>query len=132
MLVLIASRITQGDRPDDYCHTVEGELVTPLGPECCEPDQCGCGRGLVGLASARATTTAMVAHRPGITPDILRDAVADSLERGGWRNHDDPDDFDILIATHVDAIAGVVQTLGEGAIVRRDGDLVWADWREAA
>ena len=72
MLVLIATNELQGTSPDDYSFTVEGELVTPLAAECASGEQCGCDRGFPGLASGFATTTAMVAERPGVTKDDLR------------------------------------------------------------
>ena len=84
MLVLIATNELQGTTPDDYSFTVEGELVTPLAAECASGDRCGCTRGFPGLASGFATTTAMVAERPGVTEDDLRDAVFDWLDRTGW------------------------------------------------
>jgi hypothetical protein len=71
MLVLVATRETQGNDDGDYCWTVEGELVTPVTFECCVPESCGCGRGFPGLVSATATTTAMVVDREGITVPVL-------------------------------------------------------------
>lgn len=127
MLVLVASRETQGRFDGDYCSTVEGELVTPITVECCVPDTCGCGRGFPGLVSAGATTTACVVDRTAITPSLLRQSVADSLERGGWRAALDTGDFDEIVDEHIDTIAGVCKAFGEGAVVRRDGSAFWAD-----
>jgi hypothetical protein len=84
MRVLIATNEHQGLAPDDYSWTVEGELVSGVATECSVGDRCGCSRGFVGLASSRATTTAMIVERPGIERDDLRDAVHESLRRGGW------------------------------------------------
>jgi hypothetical protein len=83
MLVLIATNELQGTAPDDYGFTVEGELVTPVAAECASGERCGCNRGFPGLASGFATTTAMIADRPGVTDDDLRDAVFDWLDRSG-------------------------------------------------
>ena len=63
MQLLTATREGQG-RPADFCFTVEGELVL-VGPVCArdqaDPDGgCGCGRAFSGLASRKATTTAIV------------------------------------------------------------------------
>ena len=127
MLVLVASRDTQGRLDGDYCSTVEGELVTPVTVECCVPEACGCGRGFPGLVSAGATTTACVVDRAAITPSLLRQSVADSLERGGWRTALDEDDFDVVVDEHVDSIVGVCQAFGEGTVVRRNGSAFWAD-----
>ena len=85
MRVLVATSEGQGTRPGDYCWTIEGEIVL-TGPllECADPQGCGCGRGFPGLGSARATTTAAVVDRAGISVDDLRRAVRDSLDRQGW------------------------------------------------
>jgi hypothetical protein len=152
MLVLIATNELQGTSPDDYSYTVEGELVTPLAAECSSGDRCGCARGFPGLASGFATTTAMVAERPGVTEDDLRDAVFDWLDRGGWTDlfeqtardrarlpidrHDDDDDdeFDIdgdvddliesIIDEHVDCIHQVCAAYPVGTVVVRHGTRV--------
>ena len=75
MKVLVATDAGQGEAPDDYCWTLEGELVTPLVAECARPQRCGCGRGFPGFGSARATTTAMVVDLPHIGPAELEGAV---------------------------------------------------------
>ena len=131
MLVLVATRQSQGRLDDDYSSTVEGELVTPVTVECCVPDTCGCGRGFPGLVSARATTTAMVVDRPAISSSLLRQSVSDSLERGGWRAVAD-DEFEQIVDEHVETITGICKAFGDGAVVRRDGPAFWADIRRTA
>jgi hypothetical protein len=146
MLVLIATNELQGTARSDYSFTVEGELVTPLATECARGEQCGCRRGFPGLASARATTTAMVVERPGITEHDLRDAVYDWLDRGGWidlleeneRVGDDADHDDLIdawtvqtivegmIDEHVEMIAQVCAGFPVGTVVVRHGSLVAA------
>ena len=131
MLVLVATRDTQGQAEGDYCHTVEGELVTPITVECCLPDACGCARGFSGLVSAHATTTAMVVNRAAITPTLLRQSVSDSLVRGGSAGGaigvELDEMIDEMIDEHVHTIVRVSKVFGEGAIVRRDGPAFWAD-----
>ena len=152
MLVMIATNELQGTSPDDYSFTVEGELVTPLAAECDSGDRCGCARGFPGLASGFATTTAMVAERPGVTEDDLRDAVFDWLDRTGWidlfeqtardrarlpidrHDDDDADEFDIdgdvddliesIIDEHVDCIHQVCAAYPVGTVVARHGTRV--------
>jgi len=150
MLVLIATNELQGTAPDDYAWTVEGELVTPVATECADGDRCGCARGFPGLASARATTTAMIIERPGVTEDDLRDAVFDWLDRGGWfdlleraavdrsiaAGHDgclgvaELDDIDAtvdaIVSEHVEMIGEVCASFPEGTVVERHGTLVVA------
>jgi hypothetical protein len=147
MLVLIATNELQGTSPDDYSFTVEGELVTPIAAECASGERCGCDRGFPGLASGFATTTAMVAERPGVTEHDVRDAVFDWLDRTGWIDlfeetareraaiDDDPDaEFDLdgdvddliesIIDEHVDCIHQVCSAYPVGTVVVRRGTLV--------
>lgn len=126
MKVLVATNETQGQRPDDYAWTVEGELVTPLAVECSSPDRCGCGRGFSGLGSSRATTTAMVVELPGLTPAALRRAFGDSLDREGWTTHLDDAEVAELIDSHVLAVREVCARYPVGTVVTRAGTMVHA------
>ncbi|MEZ5097979.1 MAG: hypothetical protein R2731_19025 [Nocardioides sp.] len=88
MLVLVATRKTNGALPDDFDHCVEGELVTidePCDDDLRDPDGggCGCGRSFSGLHSHRATTTAAVVERDLSEADV-REAIRSSLVDGGW------------------------------------------------
>ena len=125
MRVLVATSEGQGEVSGDYCWTVEGELVTPLGPECSEPGRCGCGRGFPGLASDRATSTAIVVERDGIDHSQVRRALQDSLTRGGWLQHLDAHDASELVEEHLEAIEQVCRVFPIGTIVRRAGDVVF-------
>lgn len=94
MKVLVATRETQGLRSSDYSWTVEGELVKlPMG-RCTVgsvDDDCGCRRGLSGVASSLSTTTAMVVSRPDLTPELYTALVRESYRREGWCADDEPD-----------------------------------------
>jgi hypothetical protein len=64
MKLLISTKETQGQRPNDFCYTNPGELVVP-GFECDsehgDPDGvCGCARAMCGLQTRKGTTTAKV------------------------------------------------------------------------
>lgn len=122
MKVLVATRQTQGSVAGDYCFTVEGELVTPLVVECGSPAQCGCGRGFPGLASSRATTTAVVVDLPHLDHDGLALALRDSLQRGGWLAGLDADEIADEVLDHIDAIEEACAGRPIGTIVRRRGD----------
>lgn len=126
MHVLIATDQSQGDHPGDYCHALQGELVTPVVVECGSPDRCGCGRGFPGLASSRATTTAIIVDRPDLDEVTLRTVIADALEREGWRSLCN-DHFEDLVDDHLGEIIDLVTVFPLGAIVRRDGFDYWAD-----
>jgi hypothetical protein len=142
MLVLTATNELQGSVDGDYAHTVEGELVTPVVAACSDV-RCGCDRGFPGLASARATTTAMVVDLPHVTGADLRDAVHESLVRGGWldllreaASADDAGDdghgadpeaeLHDIVDEHVDAIAAVCAAFPVGTVVGRHGPQVVA------
>jgi len=147
MRVLIATNEHQGLAPDDYSWTVEGELVSGVATECGSGDRCGCSRGFVGLASSKATTTAMIVERPGIERADLRDAVHESLRRGGWieliedefkaeceRSDEEaaalllrhPDDtIEEIIDEHVETIEDVCAAFPLHTVICRQGSLVF-------
>lgn len=125
MLVLVATTEGQGELPGDYAWTVEGELVTPVVAECASGDRCGCSRGFPGLASSKATTTAMVVDLDHLTEGDLREAVFASLERQGWFDLIPAEDADELIDEHVECIAAVCTAFGAGTVVGRAGTQVF-------
>ena len=86
MRVITATTETQGCLDSDYSLTVEGELVHLGGS--------GDSNGFPGLASKKATSTAIVTDLPHMTPQLLREAVADSLaaDSGGTLPGRDPSD----------------------------------------
>ena len=83
MKVLVATSHTQGQRPDDFCHTLEGELVR-LPVVVCDCPDCGCERAVEGLASHKATTTFTIAERADLDADGYRSLLAEHLVDGGW------------------------------------------------
>ena len=126
MRVLVATSEGQGTRPGDYCWTIEGEIVL-TGPllECADPHRCGCGRGFPGLGSARATTTAAVVERDGISMDDLRRAVRDSLERQGWLAELGTEEAEAIVAQEARGISWTAARFPLGAVVSRRGGQVW-------
>ncbi len=142
MRVLVATSELQGHLDGDYAFTVEGELVTADVSECASPERCGCGRGFPGLASSRATTTAMVVDLPHLTPLDLRVALCDWLDRSGWTDlfraadaaddgfaseFDDVDEMlDAVVDEHIDIISTICHTYPTGTVVERSGTLVRA------
>lgn len=125
MKVLVATRRTQGLRRNDYCFTVEGELVLPAALiECCDPGRCGCGRGFPGLASSRATTTAMIVERPELTVAGLRMAIHDSLGRQGYLEGLGHDEVEELIDEQVELLRKVTARWPVGSVLERNGPRV--------
>lgn len=122
--VLVATHHSQGSQPGDYCFTLEGELVTPLAVPCSDP-ACGCRRGFPGLASSRATTTALVAELPHIDEQALTTAITDSLERGGWFKGLSHLACRHMVADHVQAVHKVCARYPVGTIVERADNHVY-------
>jgi hypothetical protein len=146
MRVLVATKETQGSDRDDYAFTVEGELVMAEVSECASPEHCGCGRGFPGLASRKATTTAMIADLAHVTEADLRQAITDWLDGSGWTdlfrsasNVDDDDDdefigdfddidsmIDSMVDEHIEVITEICEAFPVGTIVERSGTRVRA------
>jgi len=87
MKVLTATRDTQGWRDDDFCWTVEGELVLFAPIECGHgyvDDGCGCRRSMAGVVSHRATTTVKVVERNDLDPHTYCTFIADALASMGY------------------------------------------------
>lgn len=82
MHILVATLETQGDLPDDFSWTVDGELVC-LPPFICANAECGWARSFMGLASAKATTTAMVVDSP-LGLEEYHVGIQDGLVRQGY------------------------------------------------
>lgn len=82
---------------------------------------CGCDRAFAGLASSKATTTAMVADRGDIDPAGYATALGDGLARQGWVKPDSPTGqlgVVELVHWHAELAAGFAQ----GTVVEiRDG-----------
>jgi hypothetical protein len=87
MKVLTATKQTQGWRGNDFCWTVEGELVVFPPIECGRgsiDDGCGCRRSMAGLVSRRATTTIRVAAREELDPNTYFALISDGLRDQGY------------------------------------------------
>ncbi len=83
MKIFVATKDTQGQRANDFCFCDEGEAVTVSVLACpreTTDGPCGCKRSLVGVRSAKGTTTARVVDFAG---DLAAEIQA-ALQRGGW------------------------------------------------
>jgi hypothetical protein len=129
MKVLTATSQTQGWRENDFCWTVEGELVFLHPIECGRgtfDNDCGCRRSMAGLVSHRATTTMKVTERKDLNPDTYFTLVADGLESQRYVTEE-------LMANRrvkewVHELADELITLAAGwpvgVVVERRGDLI--------
>ena len=122
MNLLTATAEGQGDRPNDFFFTVEGELVL-LGFVCAadeaDPDGgCGCGRAFSGMSSRRATTTAVVRDLD-LDEDDLRLAVESYFTATGMGPDVLGDDFGTLVDETVEESLLVGRSCEPGTVVRR-------------
>lgn len=120
MKVLVATHETQGQRDNDFCFCIEGELVT-VGLVCAaderDPDGgCGCGRAFAGLNSHKATTTAKVKDIDLSGEDYV-EALRSSLEQQGWPTED--------VAELAAWLIELVDSWPTGAIVERRLDDIY-------
>jgi len=122
MKLLTATSAGQGDRPNDFCFTVEGELV--LAGFVCATDEadpdggCGCGRAFSGMSSRRATTTAVVRDLD-LDEDDLRLAVESYYTAAGMGPDVLGDDFATLVEGTVEESLLVGRSCDAGTVVRR-------------
>lgn len=121
--LFVATARSQGRRPDDFCWTVEGELVRFPGVTCSCPG-CGCDRAMAGLSSSRGTTTFMVRDLPDLDVGAFVELLKDALEREGWLRSTEDQAWAVAWAgEHVSAAARFeeerVLELRRGRIVER-------------
>ena len=126
MKVIVATRRSQGELEDDYAWTLDGELVHLPMLVCATPDVCGCDRGFAGVSSHRATSTAEVADRELGRDDVVS-AVAHSLADGGWFPEAEAHHALLAARDLVEPLLELADRLPVGTVVRRHGDLVYAD-----
>ena len=142
MLVLVAAKDPEGMLPSDRHFAVDGELVVPIVLECPDTHCDVCARAWFGLASHAATTTAMIADRPGVTGAELRRLVHDWLDHKGTvglivqaaeDGEYQVDGFPItdpvtavadLVDAHVEMIRDICDGFPIGTVVSRMGTLV--------
>jgi hypothetical protein len=120
MKVLVATHETQGQRTNDFCYCVEGELVT-VGLVCTSDERnpdggCGCGRAFAGLNSHKATTTAKVKDVELSEEDYV-EALRSSLQQQGWPTED--------VGELAASLIELVDTWPAGAIVERRLDDIY-------
>lgn len=118
MKALVATARTQGQRPDDFTHCVDGELVY-LGVVCDRdrydpdgPGACGCGRAFIGLNSHRATTTVEV-REVALDRGDFEEALRSSLEQAGW------DEVGVDADDLADELVAIVSEHPAGAVLGR-------------
>jgi hypothetical protein len=122
--VLVATRRTQGQRPGDFCFTVDGELVGLPAMTCDCPD-CGCDRAVGGLSSRKGTTTFTVVDRAELAAGDHRLLLRDGLVAAGWIEEGEREPWvDAYVEQHIALVAefevGDLLEIRNGRVVRRD------------
>lgn len=129
MRVLVATSAQQGKRANDFCWTLEGELVWVAVP--CDRDRdgregvdgrCGCRRSMAGIASCRATTTFCVADLDMTRPQYEQ-ILAEHLS-SNW-SLDDPQAAEAAGLIAADLLRQAAR-FAEGVVLERRGDLIAA------
>jgi hypothetical protein len=131
MKVLTATSDTQGWRDNDFCWTVEGELVFLVPFECARgfvDDDCGCRRSMAGLASHRATTTMKVVERDDLDPDTYFALTADGLHSQGYVKEALLDNPNVVawVRELADELIDVAASWPAGTVLERRGDVIAA------
>jgi len=120
MKVLVATKITQGQRESDFFWTTSEEFVK-FDSEC-DSDKnnidggCGCRRGFSGFKTLKATTTAKVISKD-ITKEEYTKELEKSLEKSGYMKFLKQKDVEIE-ATELLKIADVFKV---GDIIEKRG-----------
>lgn len=122
--VLIATTEGQGVREGDFAWAVDGELVY-IPSDVCRNPACGCERGFAGMASSRASTTALVVERPDISAADLRGALSDSLERQGWISGGSSELDRIVFGELYERLVVAAAHFPAGSVLERSGDHIW-------
>lgn len=128
MKVLVATKQTQGMRPNDFCFCKEGEIVMFPSMECDnEPvdGACGCRRSMVGVETLASTTTMKVADVP-IDVHGLADAIYDALEAGGFAAAGFEDMAWQAAEADAQELARIAANFSIGTVVERRGDVFQA------
>jgi hypothetical protein len=130
MNVLTATSHTQGWRDNDFCWTVEGELVFMPPIECGRgsvDDDCGCRRALAGMVSHRATTTIKVTRREELDPDTYFKLVADAHRDQGYVTTELMKDPEVneWLRDITDELRAMAERFEAGTVLERRGDFLY-------
>ena len=119
MKVLVATQDGQGQLPDDFCWTTDGELAHLL--ECPDP-MCRCWGAFGGFESLRATTTALVAERSDLDVGMLVTACKGRLARQGYAKFLSKEELDREALAEVFELIRLLETVNVGTVVEHAGD----------
>ena len=126
MRVLTATNETQGWRDDDFCWTVEGELVL-LPPIECADRECGCSRGMAGAASHRGTTTVKVIERADLNAAGYQELITDALQSSGYVTEALLSDPEVKewVRGEASSLTRMAAAFPVGTVLERRGRFLW-------
>ena len=117
MKVLIATAESQGQAADDYCWTIEGELVRLTD---CPDDYCRCSC-FGGVESHKGSTTALVVDRADLDPSTLLQIFRQDLENQGYAEYLSEEDLNETIVTELAELVAMLRDIVPGEVVERWG-----------
>ncbi|GAA3890626.1 hypothetical protein GCM10022381_35680 [Leifsonia kafniensis] len=125
MKVLVATGLTQGERPDDFNNCVDGELVWMR--EACpegrskQRKRCVCRRAFLGMSSLKDTTTVLVRDVPGLTRNEFDMALRACFGAAGWCSCCTTQS----VEEFVEEVLLPARLFPEGAVLERRRDGLW-------
>jgi hypothetical protein len=121
--VLVATKETQGQRPNDFCLCEEGEIVT-FSTTICDGEEidghCGCRRSMSGLVSKKATTTVKVVMLEGGLP-ALQEAIRTFFNEAGWASMIESAELRYLVRTDAEELTRLAAAFPLGSVVEIRG-----------
>jgi len=121
--VLVATKQTQGQRKNDFCHATVNEIVM-FGTECTHEridGKCGCKRSLTGVLSGKATTTFRVTETD-LTPDDLCATRLAGLRATGWGKYLSDEELTSRAREDVAYLTSIVGDFKPGDVLERRGN----------
>jgi hypothetical protein len=122
--VFVATKKTQGQRPNDFCWCQEGELVT-FSTMVCDGEEvdghCGCRRSMSGLVSHKATTTVKVTMLEGGLP-ALQEAIRTFFTEAGWAGLMKSEELQEIIQTDAEELIRIAAAFPLGSVVEIRGE----------
>jgi len=125
MKVFVATKETQGQRPNDFFFGTEGELVK-FGSECDEgsaDDKCGCHRCMIGFDTNKAVTTFKVVHM-NMTMEKYQAKYRESLIASGWVKLMTEKELDTWVKEDTKALVHYADVVSIGIPLEKRGNAI--------
>lgn len=123
MKILVATKETQGQRKNDFCHANESEVVTFTSE--CDGESvdggCGCRRSMGGTVSHKATTT-MKLIESNMSKEDFKAVIRKSLETAGWLGLTSKAKADAWVTKDANELLRVASYFQVGDIIEKRGN----------